>query len=87
MKLSLAAISLPRTLPHKTPTLIRSITHPVRVFALVLASPLTFAVPFSNTSSTRMQWVSGAEALALVLISLFQVLYLRSLFSSKPSRF
>ncbi|EGD74962.1 hypothetical protein PTSG_07187 [Salpingoeca rosetta] len=35
----------------------------------------------------RVQWVSGGEALALVVISVFQVLYLKSLFTDRPNRF
>eukprot|EP01147_Barroeca_monosierra_P003169 gene3169-5912_t len=35
----------------------------------------------------RVQWVSGAEAITLVLVSVFQVIYLRSLFSEKPNKF
>lgn len=35
----------------------------------------------------NLQMVSAAEALLLVLVSVFQIMYLRSLFSDKPNRF
>lgn len=35
----------------------------------------------------NVQFVSAAEALLLVLVSVFQIMYLRSLFAEKPNRF
>ena len=35
----------------------------------------------------RVQWVSATETLLLVVISIVQVVYLRSLFNNRPDQF